>query len=141
MRSMFEILENLMIGIVSGVLSSALVTIVFTHRDKKEKQLQGFKDDVQRFHRWILSARNELEIAYKYKDISFLKRTVEDEPILPYFDGLSDESVSAKIEATDYIRSLVDKYASNNVEENQFKADMGKLFKYSLNALKYSKAK
>jgi len=124
---MCDIFENLMIGVISGLLSSTIVTIVFTYLDKKEKQFQGFKNDIQIFHRWILRIRNELEIAYKYKDISSLRRAIEDEPILPYFNGLSSESISAKTEATEYIRTLVNEYDMNDVEENKFKADMGKL--------------
>ena len=138
---MCEYIENFLIGLVSGIVSSAIVTVVFSFKEKKRKRKQGFNDDVQTFHRWILRIRNELEIAYKYGDVTFLKRTIEDEPIFNYFDDLTDESVKVKTEITEFVKNLVDIYSSTQIDEKHFKSDSGLLFKYSVDSLKFNKDK
>lgn len=137
---MCSILENLVIGIVSGAISSYLVSLHLNRIEKKRKAEQDFKDDMQTYHRWILRVRNELEIAQKIGDSSSLLRAIEEEPILNSFENLSEQSIEVKKATDKFIHSLADQNGSHVCEDNKFKCDMGKLYKYSVEALKYTRA-
>lgn len=135
---MCELLHDLLIGFVSGVLSSCIVSKYFAWKDKCKEIEKGFKDDVQTYHRWILRVRNELEISRRIGEFSSLYRAIEEEPILDYFKNLNENSLKNKQESAQYIRSLRDKYSRSSFNDEQFKYDMGMLFKYSVDALRYA---
>lgn len=137
---MSEFWSDMLIGLISGVVSSTLVTLVFMWRDSKRTKKIGFQNDVQTFHRWILRVRNELEISYRLNDVSSLLRAIEEEPILTYFNNLSEESLVNKRQTTEFIRNLSN-YRNQKVDETKFKQDVGFLFKYSVEALKYTQSR
>lgn len=137
---MCEVLHDLVIGFSSGILSSYVVSKYFVCKEARKAKEQGFKDDMQTYHRWILRIRNELEISRRIGDFSSFYRAIEEEPILHYFGNLSEQSIHSKQEASRYIHSLREKYSQSSFDEEQFKRDMGMLFKYSVDALRYTNA-
>ena len=135
---MCSILENLVIGIISGAISSYLVSLHLNRIEKKRKAEQDFKDDMQTYHRWILRVRNELEIAQRIGDSSSLLRAIEEEPVLKSFENLSEQSIEVKRVTDHFIRALADQNGSQVCADNKFKRDMGMLYKYSVDALMYT---
>ncbi|MBP3519964.1 MAG: hypothetical protein J6J87_01305 [Oscillospiraceae bacterium] len=139
---MCEILRDGLIGLISGIISSTVVTICFSIRDKKRREKEGFGEDVQTFHRYLLRIRSELDISYRLGDYSSIIRAIEAEPILYYFDNLSETSAKEKREISDFVESLKEKYGNekdNNILKAEIIKDSSTLFRYSIDVLKFTK--
>lgn len=137
-----DVILNLLIGLSSGIVSSWLVTIIYNKRIKKIQAKEKFKRDIQTFHRYILMVKKAVAIAYSTKDKTFLEIMVEDEPILYNFENLKDNNKEKKKEIIDYIKNIIDKFnKTDNIDETNYKAILGILYKYSVEVLKFKENK
>ena len=81
-----SIIKDLIIGLVSGSISSLIVSIILKKQWDARELANGFENDKQAFARYIGKLREELLIGNKLKDYSFFLRTLEDEPIRNSFE-------------------------------------------------------
>ena len=138
---MCETMHDILIGIISGLISSAIISALFYRYEHRKEQNQGFDQNVQTFHRWIRRIRNEVELSYRLQDTTSLLRELEDEPIVPFFEKLSDESQAKKSTIMNFIHEIHEKAETTSFSEQQMKYYMGMLSKYSIDALHFQQIK
>ncbi|WP_028506205.1 hypothetical protein [Ruminococcus sp. FC2018] len=140
---MCDVICNILIGLLSGIVSSGIVTIAYDKKTKKIEHERNFNADKQVYHRYILSIRNELFFAYKNNDYENLIRTIENEPIRDSFTNLDDESHKSIGEISNFISQMKERILSTgySMKEKDYKIYNGKLFQYSVHALKLEEVK
>ncbi len=146
--SVCEIFISLIIGIISGGISSFFVSVYLQkHWNAKEelaeaerikqKHREDFEKEKQIFHRYIERIRAELFLAYKSGDYDYVFRTIEEEPVQKIFEELSDESKREISEIRKHIGELRDALLLEELDENNYKTKSGMLYKYSVQVLKF----
>ena len=132
------IIKDLVIGLVSGGISSWLVSIALKrYWDAKELEKQ-FERDKQAFARYIDKLREELLIGSKMEDYSFFLRTLDDEPIRFSFTKLDDESIVNAREIRIFLDNLKDKFEGKTIlTEAERKSINSKLFKYKMDIIRF----
>ncbi|MEY8367761.1 hypothetical protein AALA24_03225 [Anaerovoracaceae bacterium 42-11] len=146
--SVCEIVISLIIGIISGGISSFFVSVYLQKRwnekeklaeaeRMKQKNREDFEKEKQIFHRYIERIRSELLLAYKSCDYDYVFRTIEDEPIRKTFNKLSDNSDIEFKQIGCYIKNLREDLENKKLDEDGYKAKSGMLFKYSVQVLKF----
>ena len=138
---MCETMHDILIGIISGLISSAIISALFYRYEHRKEQNQGFDEKVQTFHRGIRRIRNEVELSCRLQDTTSLLRELEDEPIVPFFEKLSDESRAKKSTIMNFIHEIHEKAETTSFSEQQMKYYMGMLSKYSIDALRFQQIK
>jgi len=133
-----EVLVNIGIGVVSGIISSILVT---QHYRRKEA-IEDFVRDRQSYHRYILLIRSELFIAFQKQDKDSLIISIENEPILYSFSNMTERSAKDKSKIDEFIKKMRNELEKNStINEEVYKRWHGMLFKYSVDALKLERKK
>ena len=74
-------ITDILIGLLSGMLSSWLVSECLKKKWDKEQQIKDFENDKQNYERYLGRLRYELFLGNKMKDYSFFLRAFEEEPI------------------------------------------------------------
>lgn len=134
---MCDVLQNLLIGIISGLLSSFLVSMGLEKREKKNEHKRRFEADKQIYSRYIQSIRLELLLAYKSSDNDCLVRVIEDEPFRESFNNLSEDSSKKNKEIQEHIQKLKGEALNGQITEEKYKVMSGKLYQYSVWILKF----
>ena len=137
---MCNIFLNVSIGLITGVVSSFVVSVILKKYWDSQEVKKQFDLDKQNYCRYIQNIRLELLLAYKngngYYD--YLIRVIDDPPIRDTFENLTDESKNTTHEISNYIDDIKKKISDDSykMSENEYKRTYGMLFKYSVDALK-----
>lgn len=140
MEYVIDIIRDVVIGLVSGGVSSWIVSYFLKKKWDKQQHQISFERDKQIYHRYIERIRFELLTAQKSGDYDFVIRTIEDEPIRESFDNLSKESSEEIRSISDYLSELKEEVSSGAIGEKRFKIINSKLFQFSVHILKMSEA-
>lgn len=147
-----DLLRDLLIGLVSGGLSSWAVSAYLGKKQKEETERQkavekkqaqkvAFDRDKQMFHRYLLQVRTELFLAYKNGDYDFLTRTLEDEPIRETFENLGEKEQTTMREIANLFQKL--KQLANEkdaISQNDYDKCAKELLKYSIDILRFKES-
>ena len=131
----YEYIISAAIGIVTGVLSSWLVTTMFNKKTKKEL----FEDEKQLFERYINSLRTELSIHKNIDNINAIQRILEDEPILKTFAELSANDFQTKDEISDMFSSIKISCSNKNISNDDIDKWNSELLKYRFKVLQFKR--
>ena len=146
MDCLFGILRDVIIGLISGGISSWIVSIILKRRwDKKQKQIdieykkqklrEEFENDKQLFCRYLLGIRSELFLAKKAGDYDFVIRAIDNEPFRRSFEYLSPKNSDEVLEIIGFLHDIKQAISTSEVTNLQYSEWYGKLYQYSVNVL------
>lgn len=122
---------DLLIGIVSGLISGAIVSIVFKlidHKNKKDETIRTYKTDISRHIDILTFELNDYETT---KDTSQIKREIQKQPYTKTNINFKKDQKEVLREYIDIINSLDRELNSEKFNASRYKNKLGKL-KYKL---------
>ena len=134
-----DIIICLTTGLVSGVISSGIVTIIYRKKDRKQDFVRRFMDDKQSYARYLELTRNTLTRCHIEKNYTPMIGFDDAEPIRSTFSKLSgqDTQLLHDIQSTlDHLNQLTDH--GKPLTEAQYREFDSKLLKYQIAVLKFA---
>lgn len=129
----YEYLINALIGIVTGALSSWIVTIMFNK--KAEKML--FDREKQIYSRFIEKVRTELEASKEKENIDMVIRTINEQPYLETFSNLNDDSIAITQEIGEILDEINVNFRRKKFDRQRISHWNSRLLKHQIKVLKF----
>ncbi len=104
-----EILQSIITGLVSGCISSWLVTSLFKKKEEQALEMKQFLADQQEYLRYLQRIRTQMAICFHNRenaDYSALIMEIENAPIVESFERLTEEEKEILHEAAEAIMVL-----------------------------------
>ncbi|HEY8889266.1 MAG TPA: hypothetical protein VIM70_03290 [Clostridium sp.] len=129
---------NIIIGIITGIISSTIISQFYKNNEKKRTELLEFQNNKQEYEKFLGVIRNEIEL-YKDNDDKLPLIRILNEP--HWYNGFKEENLLEEdknnlVKAFELLKEL-QTYLNNN-EYNKVEMDKfrNNLFKCQLNILK-----
>ncbi len=145
---MYEIIKDLLIGLVSGALSSFIITVCWHNKTTrinekiedarlKSQYIKDFSDDIQSLCRYLDRLRLELSFSDSEYKNQIILRLLEARPITSAFKhGMNADGLKVLEDLRKTTLDIEELAKKNTLDKDQCVIHSSKLFKFELDLLK-----